>query len=117
MNILMLLKSLTTCLIIPICGLMVAVSLMILLMFRLPVLVSFPLSQGWLGMSFCGVILMMYLLRSRMGVRDAEFFVRFLVPCNLFKELNFEGFILALQACTPVFVGVDNKNFVNHVGN
>ena len=24
--------------------------------------------------------------------------------------------ILALQACTPVFVGVDNKNVVNHVG-
>ena len=27
------------------------------------------------------------------------------------------GVILALQACTPVFVGVDNKNGVNHVGN
>ena len=27
------------------------------------------------------------------------------------------GLILALQACTPVFVGVDNKNVVNHVGN
>ena len=27
------------------------------------------------------------------------------------------GVILAVQACTPVFVGVDNQNVVNHVGN
>ena len=38
-------------------------------------------------------------------------------PLQSVQRAELWGVILALQACTPVFVGVDNKNVVNHVGN
>ena len=37
-------------------------------------------------------------------------------PLQSVQRAEIWGGYLALQACTPVFVGVDNKNVVNHVG-
>ena len=38
-------------------------------------------------------------------------------PLQPVQRAELWGAIQALQACTPVFVGVDNKNVANHVGN
>ena len=47
---------------------------------------------------------------------ESPFFAVSWDPSDLSKELNF-GVILALQACTPVFMEVAIQNVVNHLGN
>ena len=116
MSIMTPLMLLSACLRIQICGLTVVASRMIWRVFLLLVLGFSLLSPVWLGMSALGDILMMFHWQVKMVVKGAAFFALFLAPLQSVQRADIWKVILALKACTPVFVGVDHKNVVNHVG-
>ena len=51
-----------------------------------------------------------------LGMSNVDFTFRFPSRCRPFKESNFGGLIVALQAARPIHLGVDNANVVGHVG-
>ena len=56
-------------------------------------------------------------LEGQIGGEGCRVIVSVPGPLQSVQRAELWGVILALQACTSVFVGVDNKNVVNHVGN